>query len=196
MRPVCLLLATLGSAAALPRPFVVLSGLAVAAAACTSNSDCSSGEFCNSADNPECEACYYPGDLPRSVDACARYEDACGAACDGSGGGNSGDGEAEDGSGGNGDPDGGNLPEGCCSEVMEPHQQCVYPKKSKNTCEDYARARVLVFLGDRDRASRAGHEEVEELSQEGRQQSQGARAASPLPRFARLSHRRPRTPVR
>ncbi|KAH8065349.1 hypothetical protein JL721_8308 [Aureococcus anophagefferens] len=130
MRPVCLLLATLGSAAALPRPFVVLSGLAVAAAACTSNSDCSSGEFCNSADNPECEACYYPGDLPRSVDACARYEDACGAACDGSGGGNSGDGDAEDGSGGNGDPDGGNLPEGCCSEVMEPHQQCVYPTDS------------------------------------------------------------------
>ena len=87
MRPVCLLLATLGSAAALPRPFVVLSGLAVAAAACTSNSDCSSGEFCN-ADEPsaECEACYYPGDLPPSVDACARYVDACGAACDGSGG--------------------------------------------------------------------------------------------------------------
>ncbi|KAH8071541.1 hypothetical protein JL720_11427 [Aureococcus anophagefferens] len=130
MRPVCLLLATLGSAAALPRPFVVLSGLAVAAAACTSNSDCSSGEFCNSADNPECEACYYPGDLPRSVDACARYEDACGAACDGSGGNSSGDGDAEDGSGGNGDPDGGNLPEGCCSEVMEPHQQCVYPTDS------------------------------------------------------------------
>jgi hypothetical protein len=56
----------------------------LAAAACTSNSDCSSGEFCNN--DPECEACYYPGDLPRSVDACARYEDACGAACDGSGG--------------------------------------------------------------------------------------------------------------
>ena len=161
MRRACLLLAALGSAAALPRPFVVLSGLAVAAAACTSNSDCSSGEFCN-ADEPsaECEACYYPGDLPRSVDACARYEDACGAACDGSGGGNSGggdsedgdagtgdpdggnssgdggaedgsgDGDAEDGSGGNSDPDGGNLPEGCCSEVMEPHQQCVYPTDS------------------------------------------------------------------
>ena len=142
------------------RPLIVMGWLALAAADCTSNGDCSSGEFCNSADNPECEACYYPGDLPRSVDACARYEDACGAACDGSGGGNSGggdsedgdagtgdpdggnssgdggaedgsgDGDAEDGSGGNSDPDGGNLPEGCCSEVMEPHQQCVYPTDS------------------------------------------------------------------
>ena len=62
------------------RSLIVMGWLALAAADCTSNGDCSSGEFCN-ADEPsaECEACYYPGDLDTSVDACARYEDACDA---------------------------------------------------------------------------------------------------------------------
>ena len=106
------------------RALVAAAWLALAQGDCTTNADCSSG-FCNADEPAECEACYYPGDLSSGDDACARFEDACGAACDGSGGSSGDDSEEEE----DGADEGADVtvPDDCCSEVMSPHMECVYP---------------------------------------------------------------------
>ncbi|KAH8067895.1 hypothetical protein JL721_7112 [Aureococcus anophagefferens] len=64
-------------------------------------------------------ACYYPGDLDTSVDACARYEDACDATCDGSGDEDEADDEDEE----DEEEDEDEAPDDCCSEFAT-HDDC------------------------------------------------------------------------